>query len=649
MEIELGLSDQKKAIELLYSQYVNPIQTCVQELVSNAFDAHRDANKNDVPVKITIPNELNEFYFSVRDFGNSMDVDTIKNVYMRVNASTKSNSNKSIGGFGIGSKTPWAYTDTFILKTFLDGLETQYALVKGRSSVAVVYSGKTDEPNGVEVVFQTKPNDKTAFFQAVRRISLAAKVKPIVNTKIPLHFNSVDIINSNVSFAKDDLLESNEVYLNIGGVLYKLDPDFLGYTEDASSWYSRKKANLDYVDIIGFTKDSSVLINLPVGSIMPLQTREGLFTGGNEGIQNKAILKKVLRFTLSSISKELQERELTVTNISEAIKFFGKGLIQSKNNFKFGGVEVDSRGLTLENGRFSTITRESKRYSRNKLTKGRKEVDDSAKYAELKHVYFSDLSANKARLVSRFHNLSYHADVLVIEKDYITEGYEELKKTLNAIDIETVDIPKNVSSAKGATRDKSKVVWYDSRNERQGEFNINKDYSNKKIVIIEKDRYPKYGRHCLIALGYTISYVAPTNMEKLTCLDGFYTEEEALEFDKLRDLYINSRYNKAKESIKLRNVKEILKYASPNKQSLFSEVESKLVFDRYTNNQLVEELEKRYDKGIDRDIKTMLKKRARVKVLVEKAPLVQHIDEIWQLKGQAKRDLETYIKTSLQA
>ena len=98
MAIELGLADQKKAIELLYSQYSRPIQTCVQELVSNALDAHKVAGNEHIPVKITLPNALNDFYFSVRDYGNSMDDDTIKNVYMRVNASTKSNNNKAIGG-----------------------------------------------------------------------------------------------------------------------------------------------------------------------------------------------------------------------------------------------------------------------------------------------------------------------------------------------------------------------------------------------------------------------------------------------------------------------------------------------------------------------------------------------------------------------
>ena len=81
MSVELGLGDTKKAIELLYSQYRNPIRTCVQELVSNAFDAMQDAGKADRPIKIQLPNAVNEFYFSVRDFGNSMDEETIKNVY----------------------------------------------------------------------------------------------------------------------------------------------------------------------------------------------------------------------------------------------------------------------------------------------------------------------------------------------------------------------------------------------------------------------------------------------------------------------------------------------------------------------------------------------------------------------------------------
>lgn len=154
MEIELGLNDTKKAIELLYSQYKMPIQTCVQELVSNAFDASQDS-KVTTPVRIELPDDLNSYTFSVRDFGNSMCKETIKNVYMKVNASTKANNNKAIGGYGIGSKTPWAYTDAFVLTTFLNGQETKYLMVKGRNSVSIIHEGITNEPNGTKVEFST--------------------------------------------------------------------------------------------------------------------------------------------------------------------------------------------------------------------------------------------------------------------------------------------------------------------------------------------------------------------------------------------------------------------------------------------------------------------------------------------------------------
>jgi len=44
----------------------------------------------------------------------------MENVFLKYAASTKRDSNTQTGGFGLGAKTPFAYTDSFVIKTVCD-------------------------------------------------------------------------------------------------------------------------------------------------------------------------------------------------------------------------------------------------------------------------------------------------------------------------------------------------------------------------------------------------------------------------------------------------------------------------------------------------------------------------------------------------
>ena len=93
----------------LYSQKEFAI---VRELISNAIDASIAANTNE-PIKIT----LNEKLFSIEDFGIGISLDNFINIYSVYMNITKKDDKNSIGGFGIGGKTPFIYTDKFIVET----------------------------------------------------------------------------------------------------------------------------------------------------------------------------------------------------------------------------------------------------------------------------------------------------------------------------------------------------------------------------------------------------------------------------------------------------------------------------------------------------------------------------------------------------
>ena len=113
-----GIGDVSTVIEILRNRlYSNPIQTLVQEYICNARDAMREANTwGKTPLVIGVPNAVNPL-FTVRDFGLGLTPDRVEKVFVLYGASTKRDSNNQTGGFGIGAKSAWSYTDSFTVTT----------------------------------------------------------------------------------------------------------------------------------------------------------------------------------------------------------------------------------------------------------------------------------------------------------------------------------------------------------------------------------------------------------------------------------------------------------------------------------------------------------------------------------------------------
>jgi hypothetical protein len=81
-----------------------------------------------------------------------MSRNTIDNVYSTLLASTKENDSNAIGAWGLGSKTPWAYSDTFYVTTCKDGDKRTYMLVKdGVDSKIILISEEEGTEDGTTV------------------------------------------------------------------------------------------------------------------------------------------------------------------------------------------------------------------------------------------------------------------------------------------------------------------------------------------------------------------------------------------------------------------------------------------------------------------------------------------------------------------
>ena len=174
-----------KAFSILSSGlYANKIRAIVRELSCNAVDSHTAADKSETPFDVHLPNQL-EPWFAIRDYGTGLSHEQVTQIYTTYFESTKTDSNDYIGALGLGSKSPFSYTDNFTVTAIQNGTKGIYtAFINGQGvpSIALMMSEATTEPNGVEVKFSV--NDRwefSKFADEARSVYKWFKLQPVVS------------------------------------------------------------------------------------------------------------------------------------------------------------------------------------------------------------------------------------------------------------------------------------------------------------------------------------------------------------------------------------------------------------------------------------------------------------------------------------
>ena len=130
--IDFGISSSAEFFNILSSTlYSDQILAVVREVLCNAWDAHIEAGCTDKPVQITLDNGK----FSIKDFGKGIHHDDIGPIYGTYGNSTKKNDGNQTGGFGLGCKAPFAYTEHFEVISCHQGVKTIYAMTKSSAQV----------------------------------------------------------------------------------------------------------------------------------------------------------------------------------------------------------------------------------------------------------------------------------------------------------------------------------------------------------------------------------------------------------------------------------------------------------------------------------------------------------------------------------
>lgn len=199
---EFRIRNSSKAFSILSSGlYANKIRAIIRELSCNAVDAHVAAGKENTPFDLHLPTAL-EPWFSIRDYGIGLSHDNVINIYTTYFESTKTDSNSFIGALGLGSKSPFSYTDNFTVTATKDGRKgvyTSFINEQGVPSIALMAEEQTTDPNGVEIRFSVENQyDFRKFNDEAQTVFTYFKLRPVVTGLPGFKFYEPKIIDADI-------------------------------------------------------------------------------------------------------------------------------------------------------------------------------------------------------------------------------------------------------------------------------------------------------------------------------------------------------------------------------------------------------------------------------------------------------------------
>lgn len=266
-----GVSNDPMMMSMLSTGfYGNPLRTSIQEVLFNAWDAHKMGNCTDKPIEVTISESAG---LVIRDFGPGISKEDMIPIYCIYGASTKREDSNATGGFGLGSKSPYAYTDSFTVVSHHNGVKSMYLAQRsceendGGPGLTTIMSDVPTDETGLMVTIPLKSiND----MQRTERYIHELMWKSGIRLQLTIENSSPDPMcydnptpPYNTFFNDSDMNANSNIMAIYGGVRYPI------HCRDEYE----KEYNIlsDLSDKIG-----TFYFSFPPDTLCPLPNREGL-------------------------------------------------------------------------------------------------------------------------------------------------------------------------------------------------------------------------------------------------------------------------------------------------------------------------------------------------------------------------------------
>jgi hypothetical protein len=263
--------------------YKNKVRAIVRELGTNAWDAHVAAGNTTKPFYVHLPNRFEPF-FMIRDYGTGLSDNDIKSIYTTYFESNKSDSNDFTGCLGLGSKSPFSYTDSFAVSSYQNGRKTTWTAFVGEEGVpmiAFVSEEVTDEPDGLCVQFPVAGSDIDTFLYEAKSVYNNFVVRPKIVGQTVNWTELPQPLMQGAYWAAYDRNTTSKSMLVMGNVTYPIEWGLAGVCSRLFNRYNiRINANIGDVDITASretlkytkrTKDFIARIGKQIGDEMSKQ------------------------------------------------------------------------------------------------------------------------------------------------------------------------------------------------------------------------------------------------------------------------------------------------------------------------------------------------------------------------------------------
>ncbi len=227
---EFRIRNSAKAFNILSSGlYANKVRAIIRELSCNAVDSHVAAGRSETPFDVHLPNQL-EPWFAIRDYGTGLSHEQVTSIYTTYFESTKTNSNDFIGALGLGSKSPFSYTDNFTVTAIKDGIKGIYSAfinAQGVPSIAKMGEEETTDPAGVEVKFSVNDRwDFSKFHDEARQVYTYFKLRPVISGVDDFKFKERTYETENIIPGVHSYSDARQCIAVMGNIAYPVQiPD----------------------------------------------------------------------------------------------------------------------------------------------------------------------------------------------------------------------------------------------------------------------------------------------------------------------------------------------------------------------------------------------------------------------------------------
>lgn len=299
----MGISSSAEFFHVLSSSlYSDQKLAPVREVICNGDDAHKIIGC-DKPLKITLKN--NEF--KVRDFGPGIPHDMIVEIYGTYGNSTKKKQSGQTGGFGLGSKSPFAYVDSFEVISYHAGKKTIYRMNKsdaeanGEPSIVTVLTLPTEE-TGIEVSFKVHQSDVRTFEMNIRKVVKQGDIHAELNEELLDTWKKPE--DSDWAIIQDNSLGHKGIFIRYGAVIYPIQthPD---YSVELAAAFN----GIEYITN-GRAMGTSLLLFAPPDSISVAPSREQLSYTPLTNATIKSLLPPFASLVQNQVRKVIEQEQV---------------------------------------------------------------------------------------------------------------------------------------------------------------------------------------------------------------------------------------------------------------------------------------------------------------------------------------------------